>query len=83
MSFCQVGVDEHQMSDHPSTFMRMVKGRSHAIAAPNDKTHQVQRSRVIWHGSIDCFEDFRNNKENHYGQFVAGNLFDTNFLTTY
>jgi hypothetical protein len=54
----QVGVDERQMPDHPSTFMKMVKGRSQAISATNDERCQVLPARVIWDGSIDCFEVF-------------------------
>ena len=52
------GIDEHQMPDHPSTFMKMIKGRSQAISAANDERRQVLPSRVIWDGSIDRFELF-------------------------
>jgi hypothetical protein len=31
------GIDEHQMPVHPSTFMKMIKGRSQAISATNDE----------------------------------------------
>jgi hypothetical protein len=31
------GIDEHQMPDHPSSFMKMIKGRSQALSAPNDE----------------------------------------------
>lgn len=47
-----LGVDEHQMPDHPSTFMKMVKGRSQAISAANDERCQVLPSRVIQDTSI-------------------------------
>jgi hypothetical protein len=57
-----------QMPDHPSTFMKMIKGRSQAISAANDKRRQVLPSRVIWDGSIERFELFRNSVEGHYGQ---------------
>jgi hypothetical protein len=77
------GIEEHQMPDHPSTFMKMVKGRSHAILAANDERRQVLPSRVIWDGSIDGFELFKNNVEGHYGQIGAGYLFDTDFQTAY
>jgi hypothetical protein len=30
------GIDENQMPDHPSTFMKMIKGRSQALSAAND-----------------------------------------------
>jgi hypothetical protein len=74
-------IDEHQMLDHPSTFMKMIKGRSHAISAGNDERRQVLPSRVIWDGSKDRFELYRNSVEGHYGQIVAGYLFDTEFQT--
>jgi hypothetical protein len=78
-----LGVDEHQPPDHPSSFMNMIKGRSRAISAANDERHQVLPSRVIWDGSIDRFEVFRNNVEGHYGQIGTGYLFDTSFQTAY
>jgi hypothetical protein len=71
-----LGVDEHQVPDHPSSFMNMTKGRSQAISAANDERCQVLPSRVIWDGSLDRFEVFRNNVEGHYGQIGAGYLFD-------
>jgi hypothetical protein len=77
------GIEEHQVPDHPSTFMNMVKGRSQAISAANDERRQVLPSRVIWDGSIDRFELFRNSVEGHYGQIGAGYLFDTDFQTAY
>jgi hypothetical protein len=49
-------IDEHQIPDHPSTFMKMIKGRSQAISAANDERRQVLPSRVIWGRSIDRFE---------------------------
>ena len=61
----------------------MVKGRSQAISAANDKRRQVLPSRIIWEGSIDRFELFRNSVEGHYGQIGAGYLFDTEFQTAY
>jgi hypothetical protein len=78
-----LGIEEHQLPDHPSTFMKMIKGRSQAISAANDERRQVLPSRVIWDGSIDRFEVFRNNVEGHYGQIGAGYLFDTEFQTAY
>ena len=42
-----LGVDEHQVPDHPSSFMNMIKGRSRAISAANDERRQVLPSRVI------------------------------------
>ncbi len=54
-------VDEHQMPDHPSNFMKMIKGRSQAISAAKEMRRQVLPSRFSWDGSIDHFEVFRNN----------------------
>jgi hypothetical protein len=78
-----LGVDEHQVPDHPSPFMNMIKGRSQAISAAKDERRQVLPSRVIWDGSIDRFEVFRNSVEGHYRQIGAGSLFDTSFQTAY
>jgi hypothetical protein len=74
-----LGVDEHQVPDHPSSFMNMIKARSRAIS--NERRH-ILSSRIIWDGSIDRFEVFRNNVESHYGQIGAGYLFDIGFQTT-
>jgi hypothetical protein len=74
-----LGVDEHQVPDHPSSFMNMIKGRSQAISAANDERRQVLPSRVICDGNIDRFEVFRNSVEGYYGQIGAGYLFDTCF----
>jgi hypothetical protein len=78
-----LGVDEDQVPDHPSSFMNMIKGRSRAMSAEKDERRQVLPSRVIWDGSIDRFEVFRNNVEGPYGQIGAGYLFDTSFQTAY
>jgi hypothetical protein len=77
------GIDEHQMPDYPSAFMKMIKGTSQAISGANDERRQVLPSRVMWDGSIDRFELFRNSVEGHYGQISAGYLFDTDFRTAY
>jgi hypothetical protein len=45
----------------------------------NDERRQFLNPRVIWDGSIDRFEVFRNNTEGHYGQIGAGYLIDTEF----
>jgi hypothetical protein len=76
-------VDEHQVPDHPSSFMNMIKGRSRAISPANDERRQVLPSRVIWDGRIDRFEVFRNSVEGHYGQIGKGYLFDTSFQNAY
>jgi hypothetical protein len=41
------GIGEHQMLDHPSTFMKMINGRSQAISAANDERRQFVPSRII------------------------------------
>jgi hypothetical protein len=79
-----IGDEEfHQESDHPSTFMKMVKERTWAMSAVNDERRQVLPSKVIWDGTIDRFEVFRNNVEGHYGQIGAGYLFDSSFQEAY
>jgi hypothetical protein len=78
-----LGADEHQMPDHPCTFMKMVNGRSQAISAANDERRQVLHTRVIWDGSIDRFEIITNSVEGHMGQIDAGNLFDTDFQAAF
>jgi hypothetical protein len=59
--------------------MKMVKERTWKMSAIKDERRQVLPSKVIWDGTIDCFEVFRNNVEGHYGQIGAGHLFDSNF----
>jgi len=73
----------HQMPDDPNTFMNMIKGRAMARTTANDERRQVLNPRVIWDGSIDRFEVFRNNVEGHYGQIGAGYLFDPEFQVAY
>jgi hypothetical protein len=59
-----VGDEEfHQETDHPSTFMKIIKERTRAMSAVNDERRQILTSKVIWDGTIDCFEVFRNNDE--------------------
>jgi hypothetical protein len=41
------------------------------MSAVNDERRQVSPSKVIWEGTIDRFEVFRNNVEGHYGQIGA------------
>jgi hypothetical protein len=36
--------------------MKMVKERTRKISAVNDERRQVLSSKVIWDGTIDCFE---------------------------
>jgi hypothetical protein len=47
--------------------MKMVKERTRTMSAANDERRQVLPSKVIWNGTIDRFEVFRNNVEDHYG----------------
>ena len=70
---------DFQEADHPSTFMKMIKARNYAASAAKDERSQVLPSRVIWDGSLDHFEEFRNKVEGHYGQVGAGYLFDSEF----
>jgi hypothetical protein len=53
------------------------------MSAVNDERIQVLPSKVIWDGTIDRFEVFRNNVEGHYGQIGAGYLFDSSFHEAY
>jgi hypothetical protein len=46
--------------------MKMVKKRTRTMSAANDERHQVLPSKFIWDGTIDRFEVFRNNVEDHY-----------------
>jgi hypothetical protein len=57
----------------------MVKERTRTMSAVNDERRQFSPSKVIWDGTIDRFEVFRNNVEGHYGQIGAGYLFDSSF----
>jgi hypothetical protein len=63
--------------------MKMVKERTRAMSAVNDERRQVLPSKVIWDGTIDRFEVFRNNVEDHYGQIGAGYLYDSSFQEAY
>jgi hypothetical protein len=73
----------HQEPDHPSTFMKMVKERTRTTSAVNDERRQVLPSKVIWDGTIDRFEVFRNNVEGHYGQIGDAYLFYSSFQESY
>jgi hypothetical protein len=42
------------------------------MSAVNDERRQVLPSKVIWDGTIDRFEVFRNNVEGHYWQISTG-----------
>jgi hypothetical protein len=63
--------------------MKMVKERTRTMSVVNDERHQVLPSKVIWDGTIDSFEVFRNNIEDHYGQIGADYLFDSIFQEAY
>jgi hypothetical protein len=79
-----IGDEEfHQEPDHPTIFMKMVKERTRTMLAVNDERRQVLPSKVIWDGTIDRFEVFRNNVDGHYGQICAGYLFDSSFQEAY
>jgi hypothetical protein len=55
--------------------MKVVKERIRKMASVNHQRRQVVPSKVIWDGTIDRFEVFRNNVEGHYGHIGAGYLF--------
>jgi hypothetical protein len=78
-----VGEEFHREPKHPSTLMKMVKERRRTISPANDERRQVLPSKVIWDGTIDRFEVFRNNVEGSHGQIGAGYLFDSNFQEAY
>jgi hypothetical protein len=78
-----VDEESHQEPDHPSNFMKMLKERTQTMSAVNDERHQLLPSNVIWDGTIDHLEVFRNNVEGHYGQIGAGYLFDSSFQGAY
>jgi hypothetical protein len=63
--------------------MKMVKERTRTMSVVNDERRQVLPSKIIWDGTINRFEVFRNNVEGHYGQIGAGYLFDSSFQEAY
>jgi hypothetical protein len=63
--------------------MKMVKERTWAMSAVNGERRQVLPSKVIWDGTIDRFEVFRNNVDGNYGLIGAGYLFDSSFQEAY
>jgi hypothetical protein len=63
--------------------MKIVKERTQTMSAVNDERRQALPSKIIWHGTIDHFEVFRNNDEGHYRQIGAGYLFDSSFQEAY
>jgi hypothetical protein len=64
--------------------MKMVKKLTRTMSAANDERRQVLPSKVIWDGTLDRFEVFRNNVEGHCGQIGAGYyLFDSSFQEAY
>jgi hypothetical protein len=54
-----------------------------SLSDVNDERRQVLSSKVIWDGTIDRFEVFRNYVEGHYGQIGAGYLLDSSFQEAY
>jgi hypothetical protein len=71
--------NDFQEPDHPSTFMNMIKRRTHAASSAKGEKQQGLPSLVIWDGSLNLFEEFRNKVEGHYGQSDSGYLFDSDF----
>jgi hypothetical protein len=79
-----IGGESNQDQDHPVTLMKMVKSRTRTISAATiDEKIQALPSKVIWDGTVDHIEVFRNNVEGHYGQIDAGYLFDWIFQEAY
>jgi hypothetical protein len=66
-----LAADGYQEPNHPSTFMKTIKGRANAFSTANDEKRQVLSSRVVWNGNIDRFEEFKIKVECHYGQIGA------------
>jgi hypothetical protein len=56
-----------------------VKRKILPMSAVNDERRQVLPSKVIWDGTIDRLELFRNNVEGHYGLIGSEYLFDSSF----
>jgi hypothetical protein len=75
--------DLNQMPVNTSTFISRIREKSIGKVAANDERRQVLNPIVTWDESIDRFEVFRNNVEGHYGQIVAGYLFDPDFQAAY
>jgi hypothetical protein len=44
---------------------------------------QIFNPRVIWDGSVDCFDVFRNNVDDNSGQSGAAYLFDPDIKVAY
>jgi hypothetical protein len=63
--------------------MKISKERTRTMSAVNDERRQVLPSKVIWDGTIDRFEVFRNSVDGHYGQIGSGYLFDSSFQEAY
>jgi hypothetical protein len=63
--------------------MKMIKGRPNTMSAANDERRQVLNAHVIWDGSIERLDVFRNNVEGHYRKISSGYLFYTEFQITY
>jgi hypothetical protein len=63
--------------------MKMVKETTRAMSAVNYERRQVLPSKVIWDGTIDRFEAFRNNVQGHHGRIGADYLFDSSNQEAY
>jgi hypothetical protein len=63
--------------------MKMVKETTRAMSAVNYERRQVLPSKVIWDGTINRFEVFRNNVEGHHGQIGADYLCDSSNQEAY
>jgi hypothetical protein len=44
---CYLAEDDRQEADHPSTFMKMIKSRTHVASSTKDQSNRVLPLRVI------------------------------------
>jgi hypothetical protein len=73
----KIKITYEKEQEHPSSFMKTSNQTARTISAVNHERSQVLPSKVIWDGTIDSFEVFRNNVEGHHGHIGAGYLFDS------
>jgi hypothetical protein len=65
-----MGEESNHKPDHPSSIMKVIKEKTRTISTANSERHQVLHSKVICDGTIDRFEVFRKNVEDHNRKFV-------------
>ena len=57
--------DDIEEADNPSSFLKMIRGRTDAALSAKNEKRQVLPSRVIWDGNLERFEEFMNKMEGH------------------